>query len=276
MSDNLNNPSPAQLVTAIEENLFAWIPVFGKLGRTYVNDPAGVKRSTTDIPSALFNSIMDAQLATGQVDETVRFIISDARSRNVPVLWWTGPSTQPADLGKYLVNCSFTIEDEAPGMAVVLAKLHENLPTPDGLSILLAQNDVSWRQWSKTLASGFEVPASADFVVDAWHDLLRSANPETTLAYIGWLNEKPVATSLLLLAAGVAGIYSVSTIPQARRKGIGALMTLYPLRQAHSMGYEIGIIHSSEMGFNVYRSLGFEEYCKIFTYRWQPDVKKPG
>jgi GNAT superfamily N-acetyltransferase len=270
MHDILQDRSPAKLITAIEENMSSFLPVFGKLGESYVNNPVGVKRSITNIPYALLNSVIDARLKPEQVDTAIQNIMLDARSRNVPVLWWTGPSTQPTDLGKHLEKHGFIHDDEAPGMAVDLAKLNESLPAPDGLSFQLAQDDASWRQWSSTKALGFETPYSADFVVNAWHNLLRLGDPEIMLAYIGWLNDKPVATSLLFLAAGVAGIYSVATIPEARRKGIGALMTLYPLRQARSMGYHLGILQSSDAGLSVYRSLGFQEYCKINIYLWQP------
>jgi GNAT superfamily N-acetyltransferase len=269
MRDILQDGSPARLIAAIEENMSSFLPVFGKLGNSYVDNPAGVKRSITNIPYTLLNSVMDARLAPEQLDAAIQSIMADARSRNVPLLWWTGPSTRPADLGKHLEKHGFIHDDEAPGMAVDLAKLNESLPFPEGLSFQLAQDDASWQQWSNTMALGFEIPSSADFVVAAWRNLLRLADPETTLAYIGRLNDKPVAISLLFLAAGVAGIYSVATIPEARRKGIGALITQYPLRQARSMGYHFGILQSSEMGLNVYRSLGFQEYCKINVYRWR-------
>lgn len=272
MSSILQDLSPANLMTAIEENLCSWIPVFGKLGRAHVNDPAGVKRSITDIPFALFNSIMDARLPPEQVDATIQSIASDARSRNVPVLWWTGPSTEPADLGKHLKKHGFADGGESPGMAVDLANLNESLPAPEGLSIHLAQDDASWWQWSRVMMLGFEAPPpAADVAVNAWHILLSHADAETTRAYIGWLDDKPVATSLLFLAAGVAGIYAVATLPEARRKGIGALMTLDALRLARFMGYKTGILQASEMGLSVYCSLGFREYCKIGSYRWRPE-----
>jgi hypothetical protein len=143
MVEILLDLSPATLTAAIEENLSAWIPVFGRLGRELVNDPPGVKRAITDIPLALFNSIMDARLAPGDVDAAIQAIIADASARKVPVLWWTGPSTRPVDLDQYLIKFGFTPDDEGPGMAVELAKLNESLPQPAGLSVQLAQDDAS-------------------------------------------------------------------------------------------------------------------------------------
>jgi hypothetical protein len=53
---------------------------------------------------------------------------------------------------------------------------------------------------------------------------------------------------------------------------IGAYMTQYPLIQSRSMGYKIGVLQSSEIGLSVYRSLRFQEYCKIDSNYWQPEI----
>lgn len=276
MSGILQDSSPAKLVTAIEENFFAWIPIFGKLGRAYANEPAGVKRSITDIPEALFNSVMDARLVPEQVDATIQFIVSDARARHVPVLWWIGPSTRPADLGKHLENHGFAGGGGFRGMAVDLMNLNEGLSASASFSIQLAQDEASWRQWSITMALGFGASSPNEHDVTAWYTILRESDPKTMLAYLGRLNDTPVATSLLFLAAGVAGIYCVATIPEARRQGIGAMMTVDPLRQAHSIGYKTGVLGASEMGRSVYRSLGFQEYCNLDVYGWKPETVQAG
>jgi predicted acetyltransferase len=92
--------------------------------------------------------------------------------------------------------------------------------------------------------------------------------------YVGLMDGKPVAASQLFIAAGVAGIYWVATVPEYRGQGIGRTLTLAPLRDARAMGYRIGILQSSEMGLGVYRRLGFEEYCKLsYGYYWHDETQ---
>ena len=88
--------------------------------------------------------------------------------------------------------------------------------------------------------------------------------------YLGRLAGEPVATATTFFGAGVAGIYFVCTVERARRRGIGAGVTLAALREARDLGYTISVLGSSEMGYPVYRRLGFEEYCRIGLYEWRP------
>jgi len=271
MEEILNNPSPAELISAVEENLSAWLPVFGRMGRVYLKNPPGVKRSMTNISISLFNSIMDARLSPEKVDGAIETIKADAKLHNVPVLWWLGPSSQPADLARHLLDQGFMVEDDGPGMAVDLATVNTNLSAPHGLSITLAQDEAGWKQWIEVLAKGFEVPLSHDHMVSGWLNLFRHADPQTTFAYTGWLNDRPVATSLLFLAAGVAGIYAVCTIPEARRSGVGAWITLHALLQAHDREYHVSVLEASSMAARMYRSLGFKDVCTISSYVWSPE-----
>ena len=73
----------------------------------------------------------------------------------------------------------------------------------------------------------------------------------------------------LELGGGVAGIYSVMTVPDAQRRGIGALMTARPLEAARSRGYRVGTLQSSSMGYPLYRRLGFQEYGRVGIYLWR-------
>jgi GNAT superfamily N-acetyltransferase len=254
---------------AIEANMFAWLPLFGSLpGGLYV-DTGKLKRSITPIPFALFNSIMDARIPESRVDRTIREVIEEASTRHVPVRWWIGPSTRPQNLAEHLESFGFTLGDDAPGMAVELNKLNENLPKPEGLSVSLCASEDEKRRWSQVMGTANEIPEEASFVVDAWADFLVQTDARQMQPYLAWWQAKPVATCLQFLGGGVAGIYAVATVPGARRKGIGAWVTCYALLRARELGYRVGVLESSEMGLGVYKRLGFQEYCRISSYNWQ-------
>jgi predicted acetyltransferase len=80
-----------------------------------------------------------------------------------------------------------------------------------------------------------------------------------------------VATATLVPSTGVAGIYNVATLPEARGQGIGAAMTATVLRAGRDLGCHTAILIASELGEPVYRRVGFEECCRVGEYVWQPD-----
>ena len=105
-----------------------------------------------------------------------------------------------------------------------------------------------------------------------WYDFFVDAifNPKFR-TYLALLNGKPVGASQLFLSEGVAGIYNVTCIPEARGLGIGSAITLAPLLKAREMGYRIGVLQASKRGYNVYRRLGFQDFGKLSLYLWEND-----
>ncbi len=93
--------------------------------------------------------------------------------------------------------------------------------------------------------------------------------------YVGYRDDRPVATSMLFTGAGVAGIYGVGTLPEERHQGIGSQMTLQPLLDARSQGYNFGVLFSSRMAYSVYSRLGFQEVpSKIGIYFWEKESEQ--
>jgi GNAT superfamily N-acetyltransferase len=216
----------------------------------------------------MYNNVFRAQLAPDNIDAAIEAVIARCRSRNVPVAWHIGPATRPANLGSYLEAHGFTHTGESPGMAADLLALNEGLPAPPGLTIEQVTDVETLKQFCHVFKVGFGWP---DFVEDAWLDLFASVGlgaQSPMRHYLGRLKGEPVATSSSFLGAGVAGIYCVATVPGARRQGIGTTVVLAPLREARALGYRVGILQSSEMGFSVYQKIGFREYCKQGGYEW--------
>ena len=89
--------------------------------------------------------------------------------------------------------------------------------------------------------------------------------------YLGYLNGGPVATSTVFYGGGVAGIYCVATLPEARGKGIGAAITLKPLLDTRDNdGYNYAVLFSTEMGTPVYQRIGFRMTdARINRYLWR-------
>jgi len=275
MSEISQDLSPPALVTAIEANLVEFFTLFRCWSQAEVHIDPDILWIITDIPFPLYNSVCRAQLAPENVDATIEAAITRCRSRNVPMLWWTGPATRPADLGTYLEAHGFTHRGDSAGMAVDLLALSEDLHIAPDLTIERVDNIETLKQWCHLFAVGFGMP---DFVEGAWLDLLVSVGLDAQLAlrhYIGWQKGRPVAIASFFLAAGVAGIYNIVTVPEARRQGIGIAMTSNALREARALGYRIGILHASKMGFNVYHRIGFREYCQIGHYIWRSEANAP-
>ncbi len=266
----LRDLSPAALSRAIEENLYCFVPAMHGWPKAEVHEDPDMSWSITDLPYPLFNSVMRTRLPPEQADAAIDAVLDRYRARGVPRSWWIGPSTDPSDLGARLGKRGFAC-DRAPGMAVDLAQLREPTRPVPGLTVQIVHDETGAREWGFTCARGFEAPdASIKGIGETWADLLCHVDSGQMLAYLGCLDGEPVATSLLMYGAGVAGIYAVATVPEARRKGIGAAMTCAPLMEARSEGYAVGILQASEMGAPVYRSLGFREYCDVFEYFRRP------
>jgi ribosomal protein S18 acetylase RimI-like enzyme len=264
----LKDTSKAALITAIEANIFALFGLFKHWPQAGLHDTPELLRTITDVPFPLFNSVLRPRLLSGTIDKVIDSTLADYQSRNVPMMWWTGPSTQPPDLGRILSERGLH-ESVSPGMAVDLTSLPENYPLPKDLLIKKVEKEEELDIWSRVLTGVFGMP---DFVTEGFYDFFLNLGFDfPMLNYIGSIDDEVVATSSVLLGAGVAGIYNVATLESARRRGIGAAMTAVPLLQARSAGYRVSTLESSESGFNVYRKLGFQEYCKLYRHIWMEE-----
>lgn len=268
MSDILADFSRASMAQAVEANLFAFFQHLARWPRVELHDDQDCCWTLSDLPFPLFNSVMRAHLAGDRADAVIEARIAACRVRDVPMLWWTGPSTTPPDLGERLDRHGFFLE-RAHGMAVDL----QAAATPSydrAVSIEPVEDSVTLATWSRVLCDSFGAPRPFG---DAFADLaetigLGSRSPFRH--FLARLNGEPVATCSLFLGAGVAGIYDVSTVPERRQRGIGRQITWAAMHEARALGYRMAILHSSALGAGMYRGLGFQDVCAIGQHVWAP------
>ncbi|QNE18395.1 GNAT family N-acetyltransferase [Kribbella qitaiheensis] len=256
----------AELVEAIETNAAELLMTMGAAGGGEQREDGGVRWTIGGSPIDYHNAVVEAELEdSATADQVVGESLARMKELGVPGCWHVGPSMRPADLGERLVRAGFTYGGAEPGMAVELANLIEPTAT-GGLEIVRVADDETLAVWAETLGRGFgEGEKEARWVAEVYR---REGYGDPWRHYLGLLDGEPVATTTVFLAAGVAGVYFVMTVPEARRRGIGAAITLAALREARDSGFAYGVLGSSPAGKSVYESLGFREYCSIDLYEW--------
>lgn len=135
----------------------------------------------------------------------------------------------------------FRIEAMMPAMAVDIDRMAATTLPPGYDWARIGAGD-DGRAWAEALAIGYEIPRPLAnlFAPEA---LGADMAPDAQIQFYAVLHEgRQVATSMLFLADGLAGIYCVSTRPEERNKGLGAHATA---------------------GYKVYQGLGFGTYARM-------------
>ena len=271
----LSDFSAPALVSDIRANWADSYTYFGRSSSAELSVSPHLTWLLTGIPDAFLNVVIRTQLPSRGMDELINEALAHFRLRNVRKLsWWAECRTPRTALEMSLVRSGLVFKEGGTGMAADLMALPEDLPTAAGLTILPVDNIFLLRQWVHVNRIGFGIPAYAE---GRLFDLFAAVAFEPVVqCYLAVLNGQPVGTSQLFLSAGVAGIYNVTVLPEARGRGIGAAVTLAALREARQRGYRISILQSSRLGYPVYRRLGFQDYGKLHTYEWDNQTELPG
>jgi ribosomal protein S18 acetylase RimI-like enzyme len=250
------------LVSAIQANIGDLFRHLSKSASDEGYEDGNFTRWHTPIAHPWFSGLLCTTLPTKGGDAFIAESIQYFRKKKVDTFsLWLGPHLKLSDWESVLIPHGFRISKDTPGMAVDLHALNESTKTADSFEVRPAADEESIRTWARIFTQGYGLPlAWENHVFDLW---MKLGLDFPVRNYLGYLNGEPVATSCLFLGGGAAGIYSVATLPEARGKGIGAAVTIKPLQDARDMGYRIGVLQSSEMGYSIYKRLGFQHLCQM-------------
>jgi ribosomal protein S18 acetylase RimI-like enzyme len=261
----LTDLSPASLAVAIKANLYAFFGTFRAASQVSVHEDLSGFRWRTAIAHPWFNGVLSTQPPAADASQTVRATLAYFQAHGVASFtWWLAPQVEPAGWAAHLLPLGFTYEDSTPGMAIDLA----NLPPPGNtpLTIQRVADQATLSVWAQVFTQGYGIPNS---MTPAFQALIESLGIQLPLRYyLGSLNGQPVAASTLFIGAGVAGVYNVATLAESRGQGFGSALTLTPLVEARALGYRLGVLQSSEMGYRLYQRLGFQKLCQMDHFYW--------
>jgi GNAT superfamily N-acetyltransferase len=276
------------LETAVQDNLFALFRAMaGALPDSEIVETDKLSYHLAFPTNPMFKGVWQARLHEDEADEAIESTIAWFKARSAPFFfWWTEPGTAPGDLGQRLqahglLDMAEQSHDLAPGIlstergapCMVADLQHVNeaalAEVPTGFTITEVQNEVDLTGFKQVLIDGYEIP---EMMADGWvQAALRIGFDHLPWKmYLGRLDGEPVATNMMLVGGGVAGIYGVATIPSARRRGIGGAISLFPLLQAREMGIRYAALFSTDMAIHAYERIGFRLTAgRINRYLWR-------
>jgi GNAT superfamily N-acetyltransferase len=228
--------------------MFEAIPRYHSHARCWRED--GIVMGITGWSSATFNAaiVQDSSvLSAARIDEISDVFIRAGVNFTIQV---ADPNPSPA-VADLLWQEGFTEVLSDPMMS-----FEGPLPATSLNSGLLIQRVFSQHDidiYYQIVAEGFDLPpVIEDFVAV----MLKMTECKHVIA---WLNGNPVGAGTLVECAGVAGIYNVATVPDARGQGVATAVMHALHHYALADGYSGTALASSVMGLPLYRKLGYRD-----------------
>jgi GNAT superfamily N-acetyltransferase len=238
---------------------------FAEILAWYASWPGGevhretdVWRCWTGLPTRIVNAAVLARFEPAAVERRVREVVDWFGIHGQPWRWVVGSSSAPAELEHHIERAGLALVSDNPTMAVAIRDVVWPASVP-GLSVEPLRHDADLDAWTEVNRRGL----GRDTVTTrAWREAhLRPGfdEDEALITWLGRLDGEPVAASALFDAYGIAGVQNVVTVPEARGRGIGKAMTAHVIREGQRRGLEVAALGSSDMGYPIYRALGFRD-----------------
>ncbi len=192
----------------------------------------------------------------------------DKRRRRYTI--WIRPEID-GDLDSLATESGYSEVSSSPWM-VLEACIPDEGP-PGGFKILKATEEqaiVHARDVNSEAFTALQMPASE---IEAIYGVPHRALNPLCETFVGYEGDRPVATAMLLMTHGVAGVYWVGTVAAARGRGYAGAM----MRRVSNAGLERGArlvtLQASIMGEPIYARLG---YRTIGRQKWllSPKIEK--
>jgi GNAT superfamily N-acetyltransferase len=248
------------LTRACEEALRMHWTQLGLLPGGRVNTGDGLVWFETPVRHLPYNGVVMTRLADGAAaDKAIASVMAGVRERGADLWWAAHPSATPTDLGERLTNAGLRPVEQMNFMAMDLTTWEPGAPAPPGVEFRIAEDADGIRAYSELTFSYWEIPPDErEAVAELHRAIVPGAFPGHR--YIAALDGRPVAKAYLSFAGppGVAAIYGMSVLPEARGRGVAIGLSAAMMARAKATGHDRAVLHATDIAVGVYERVGFE------------------
>jgi GNAT superfamily N-acetyltransferase len=251
--------SDIELAARADANYFhSWRIIDGNTDGGEVIEREGLLLVSSALPVAWFNlALVTRPLA--DPDAAVAGAAEFFDSRNLPFLVRIREGVDVA-AERACEAHGLPFSDVVPGL--VQAPIGQAPAALPRLEIRAAAGEADLRHHRDVLSASFGFP------IEIANRLLRAQllDVASCECYVGYIDGRPVASSALMTSDGVAGVYNVGCVPDARKRGLGEAMTWHAISRGGELGCDIASLQASEMGRPIYERMGFRLVAPYRTF----------
>lgn len=215
-------------------------------------------------PYGSMNHVFRLRLRPDGLEDRVASTVAAFAPDSLPVTWWVGPNSEPADVAERLLALGLQEEEDEFGMILDLSvgPLPE-APLPQGATLEPVTDRTLLDGWMEVMAAAFEWPADGGkrrvyeqlFGAD-----LAPGAAATRRHFLVRDGGRPSASSSVYFVGGHAFVTNIGAVPWARGRGLGTAATVATLRHAAALDHHAAVLVASVDGRGLYRRLGFREF----------------
>jgi GNAT superfamily N-acetyltransferase len=216
---------------------------------------------STGLPVRLFNQV----LVTGPAatEDGIRAAVEEMRARTEHFVLnlRVGSDDRFRGTADELGLAPVSATPWMPGMAAWPLQDMATVPVPARHEIRRVTDAAGVADHVAAGAEGFGMPVE-------WLDTIMTTVLDEPAArvYVGYTDGVPVTTGLGMVTGRTIGVYNISTVPAARRRGYGAAMTMRIVDDAAAEGCDVATLQASDMGKPTYERLGFRTVVEYVGY----------
>ena len=251
-----------QTAAAIELNHLAALRELAQGDTSELLVNAEMLRVFSGVPYPLLNFVARPRFEPRWAHERIASLVAYFAARRVPFLVYLYPSSRPQDLAQCLRQHG--LEPRGVQDAMALQRLEAALPPAPGVEVEVA-GDVD------TLARAAEIHAGAyhwpgDAAAYMRQVLMSALYDPAVCVYLGRLHGIPAGSLILILKAGVAGLYGLGTLAEYRGRGVATSLLVRAIADAAGLGFRTAVLQAPSGAVSLYRRLGFETYFRIEVF----------